>query len=94
MKEVGVSDDEVNELNQNRDGLANLQLLQGALNSEKSATMPAEWLRQTQRDARSRDEYEERHLLGTLPDTMEKFLEFYNVRRERLKTAIGNLLRR
>ena len=94
MKEVGVSDDEVNELKQNRDGLANLQLLQGALNSEKSATMPAEWLRQTQRDARSRDEYEERHLLGTLPDTMEKFLEFYNVRRERLKTAIGNLLRR
>ena len=41
---VDVPDGEIGEFVQRRDGLANLQLLEGSLNTEKHAQMPAEWL--------------------------------------------------
>ena len=77
-----------------KDRLANLQLLQGAVNTEKGATMPAEWLSETYPDEASRHEYEERHLLGHVPESITEFDTFYEARRERLKKRIGQLLGR
>ena len=64
LRESNVPDDKINEFGQIKDGLANLQLLPGLENSEKSSTMPAEWLKETYSDPTNRQEYQDRHLLG------------------------------
>ena len=94
LKGAGVPDEKIPAFKDFKDRLANLQLLQGAQNIEKNATMPAEWLAKTYRDDASRREYEERHLLGRVPDSIGEFEGFYDDRRERLKDAIRHLLGR
>ena len=94
LRDAFVPDDKVAALSDHKDRLANLQLLQGAVNTEKSATMPAAWLSDTYADDASRHEYEERHLLGRVPDAITEFDTFYSARRERLKKRIGQLLGR
>ena len=94
LKDAYVPDDKIAPFKECKDRLANLQLLQGAVNIEKSATMPAEWLSKTYANDASRIEYEERHLLGHVPDSMNEFDTFYDARREQLKERIGQLLGR
>ena len=91
---ANVPAEKVPAFNDQKDRLANLQLLQGALNIEKSATMPAEWLAQTHSNEASRREYEERHLLGQVPKSIREFDTFYGERREKLKARIRQLLGR
>ena len=92
LKDVGVAEDEIACFRERKDGLANLQLLQGAVNTEKNATMPTEWLSRTYIDDTSRRAYQERHLLGHVPDSITEFDTFYDARRERLKERIKELL--
>ena len=94
LKAVGIPDDNIDEVFQQRDGLANLQLLQGALNIEKNAKMPAEWLKEAYPDTEMRQAYQDRHLLGEVPESIAKFDTFYEARRERLKARITELLGR
>lgn len=94
LKAVGVPEEKVTEFMELKDGLANLQLLQGAQNHEKSATMPLEWLRTVNSDGQNRRSYIERHLLTGLPETIKEFDEFYEARREQLKGRIRGLLGR
>ena len=94
LKGACVPDDKIAAFKERKDRLGNLQLLQGAVNIEKSATMPAEWLSKTYANDTSRREYEERHLLGYVPDSINEFDTFYDARRERLKNRIGHLLGR
>lgn len=94
LRTAGVTDSQADEFIQCRDGLANLQLLDGALNREKLAKMPAEWLLETYTDAASRQEYRQKHMLGEVPENIEEFGEFYAARRARLKAAIEGLLGR
>ena len=94
LRDACVPDDKVTAFSDRKDGLANLQLLQGAVNTEKSATMPAEWLSETYVEEASRYEYKEHHLLGNLPESITEFDTFYDARRERLKKRIKQLLGR
>lgn len=94
LKDACVPDDRVEAFRDRKDRLANLQLLQGAANTEKNATMPDEWLSKTYAGEASRREYEERHLLGHVPESINKFDIFYGARRERLKKRIEQLLGR
>ena len=94
LRDAGVPDDRITAFADSKDRLANLQLLQGAVNTEKSATMPAKWLSETYTNDTSRHEYEERHLLGQVPESLTRFDTFYNGRRELLKARIGRLLGR
>ncbi|WP_419856219.1 DUF262 domain-containing protein [Candidatus Poriferisodalis sp.] len=75
------------------DRLANLQLLQGRINSEKGATMPHEWLASRFAASEAR-EYRMRHLLGDVPSSLAEFELFYEQRRERLKERIIEVLGR
>lgn len=93
LRVAGVADDEIDEFIRRRDRLANLQLLEGPLNQEKCAKMPAEWLSEMDTDT-TRREYRKRHTLGEVPEEMKDFGGFYDVRRERLKERIGELLGR
>ena len=92
MKDAGVAEDKVSCFKERKDGLANLQLLPGEVNTEKNATMPAAWLSRTQSDDASRRDYEERHLLGDVPGSITEFDTFYDARRELLKERIRELL--
>ena len=94
LKDACVPEDEVAAFKDRKDRLANLQLLQGAVNIEKSATMPAEWLSKTYANEASRHEYEERHLLNHVPESITEFDTFCDARRDRLKERIGQLLGR
>lgn len=89
---AGVPREKIDNFIRRKDGLANLQLLQGAENNEKRARMPAEWLRQSYPDPTSRQAYLDRHLLGEVPDSITEFDTFYEARRERLKVRIKQLL--
>ena len=94
LKDACVPDDKLRAFMDRKDRLANLQLLQGPVNVEKSAAMPADWLSEAYADDVSRHEYEERHLLGHVPEAITGFDTFYNARRERLKVRIRQLLGR
>ena len=92
LRKAGVPDDKIDEFIQSKDGLANLQLLQGDENTEKSASMPSVWLKSAFSDPINRQEYQDLHLLGEVPPSIKKFDSFYEARRDRLKERIGQLL--
>ncbi len=94
LSKTGVPDNEIDEFIQSRDGLANLQLLQGLENTEKNSSLPAKWLRKAFSDPTNRQEYQDLHLLGEVPESIAKFDTFYESRRERLKEKITKLLGR
>ena len=94
LKTAGIADDKLDDFMRRRDRLANLQLLEGALNSEKHDKTPSEWLLEMHTDPTNRRAYEERHMLGTVPQSINDFDKFYTTRRSRLKEAIGRLLGR
>ena len=94
LRSAGVPDDKIEDFIKHRDGLANLQLLQGAMNVEKNAKMPVDWLSETFPDNSRKDAYTNEHLLDTVPDSITEFDTFYDERRQRLKQRISELLGR
>ena len=95
LMEAGASEESVEDIIGKKNGLANLQLLQGTLNLEKSAKLPSEWLAETYSDdLNGRQAYQDRHLLGKVPESIVCFDTFYEARRERLKARITKLLGR
>ena len=95
LRSAGVPDDEIGSFRSSGNRLANLQLLQGAQNYEKSDRMPADWLDQTYPgDPAGRRQYENIHRLGDVPEEMTEFRVFYDARRTRLKEEITRLLGR
>ena len=72
--------------------LANLQLLRGRENLEKRAMMPAEWLKKRYAKKTERRAHLVDHLIGPVPETMSKFGDFYDDRRQRLRQRINELL--
>ena len=95
LRSAGVPDDEIGRFRSSGNRLANLQLLQGAQNYEKSDRMPADWLDQTYPgDPAGRRQYENIHRLGDVPEKMTGFNAFYEARRTRLKEEITRLLGR
>ena len=94
LREIGIDEVKIEKFLEDHDKLANLQLLVGAVNSEKSEKLPAKWLSETMPDTIQRKEYQEKHLFGDLTEDIAGFEQFYDVRRERLKERIRGLLGR
>jgi len=72
--------------------LQNLQLLDGSINNEKRATMPADWLAKHCPDLDSAAHYRDKHGLGDIPATLDGFEVFYHKRRERLRGTLMQIL--
>ncbi|MFD1797870.1 hypothetical protein FQV27_18245 [Paracoccus aurantiacus] len=72
--------------------LPNLQLLEGPINNEKRARLPAEWLREHLAVEKNRQNYLDNHLLGELPEDISNFRAFYEARREKLRPHIEEML--
>lgn len=92
LRKSGVSEGAVEQARERRNRLPNLQLLEGALNLEKSAALPSSWLAEHSPDKASNTAYRERHDFGDLPGDMDGFLTFYEARRERLRRRVTALL--
>ena len=94
LRKAGLSEDDVEWCQASRDGLANLQLLEGTANIEKQQTLPAEWLAEMYPDNASRADYCDKHLLGEVPAQILGFTMFFDERRTRLRERIGRMLER
>ncbi len=89
----GVSLEKIEEFKNKVNGLANLQLLPGGPNVEKSAALPSEWLQGPHftSDA-ARQQYMLDNDLLDLPESITNFLEFYENRREKLEKRLRHAL--
>ena len=92
LEKLGCATAVIEECLSARDKLANLQLLEGLLNVSKGDTVPAEWLSAAYPDPTQRQAVLDRHDLGRLPATAAEFMEFYQVRRERMRQRLATLL--
>ena len=92
LKAAGVGDERVEEFRDYCDRIGNLQLLDRAVNNEKRASLPAQWLEVHCLNGQARQSYCDRHQLGDVPWEITGFLEFYADRRERRRECIGRLV--
>ena len=92
LREFGVPDEKHDVFGDMRDRLPNLQLLEGRKNMKKKTMLPGEWLEREFPDATKRQAQVDRHLLGDVPEGLDKFDEFYETRRKALEDKIRALL--
>ena len=92
LRNAGVPKKKLGDFRDRVNRLGNLQLLPGAANTEKSATMPAEWLIRAYPNADQRRRVCDEHLLGNVPSEMTRFLKFYKARRAHLVSRLRKLL--
>ena len=98
LKKDGLDDAQVELLRDLRDRLPNLQLLAGADNIQKQATLPMAWLRgrypgqDEEGDKMSIKDYCDLHDLGEPPEEAKDFQQFYNIRHATLKIRIADLI--
>lgn len=88
----GVQEAAVEEWSEQANTLPNLQLIEGAINQEKLAMMPADWLRMREPDDQRREKYIYLHMLEGLPERLGDFEVFYQRRRRALQSRIALLL--
>jgi len=72
--------------------LPNLQLLDGPSNTEKQATMPAEWLSKRYVSDDAKCHYLTLHALGEIPTDIQGFDQFHAARKGRLREMITKML--
>lgn len=93
LAKAGLADDQIEACIDRRDGIANLQLLEGGINTSKQATMPTTWIAEHfGNDAKSRQLYIAGHDLEGIPDGFEGFLAFYDKRRARIRDRLADVL--
>lgn len=92
LKKEGLPDEEIVEFEVMANGLPNLQLLEGSENLEKLASVPSAWVAKVFPTAASRTNYCNNHLLGELPSSVAEFREFYETRRDAIRSRIAALL--
>jgi hypothetical protein len=92
LVKAGVAAEAVDDFKDKMDRLANLQLLDGALNQAKSDSLPADWVATQFPTAAARAAYTERHDLGELPAELTRFPDFYAARRRLMRERLRSLL--
>lgn len=93
LRKLELSEDKIEEWQILRNGLANLQLLDGQANVEKQQTLPSKWLEAMFPNVTQRTDYCAKHLLGNVPDEMADFPSFFEARKTHLRRRIDELLR-
>jgi hypothetical protein len=88
LKQRGLSEDEIARLQDSKDRLSNLQLLEGPDNQSKSDKMPAEWIAETYPEDDDRKDYISRYMLDGVMTDLSGFEVFFKGRRQRLLERI------
>ena len=92
LKARGLAPGQIAQLQERKERLANLQLLEGPDNQSKKDQFPHIWIQQTYRDADARKDYITRHMLEGVLDGLDGFDQFYGLRRRRLLERINAVL--
>ena len=86
MKEVGFSDEQIEQFNAEVNGIANLQFLDVKGNIEKNDKPFKEWLNSTYPDKPERDRYLQQHHISPVQSLdFEDFMGFVSTRKETIK---------
>lgn len=75
-----------------RDRLPNLMLLEGLVNTIKNDKLPAEWMNEAYPVRATRDAVAERHDLGAIPSGPSEFKDFFDNRKEKMRSRMAALL--
>ena len=89
----GIPEDKVYEFIENVDSLANLQLLEGIKNIEKSNKDFKEWLFETFPNEQARKEYMNKNYIPDIDLSIENFEKFIFIRRTLMAKRFSELLR-
>ena len=92
LQNAGIEDRQIEEFIEAMNRIGNLQLLEGTVNTEKRARLPAEWIKAHFPEESKRSNYCNQYLLGEIPCELNDFLEFYEERRKRLHVRINELV--
>jgi hypothetical protein len=92
LKKLGLEAEQIDTLADHANRLPNLQLLEGAINNQKRAAMPAEWLLSHHPEPAARLHYRTKHDLGELPADLRNFEAFYSARRQNINTRLTAML--
>ena len=93
LRNAGVDDDQIDNFIDCANHIANLQLLDGDINNEKRAKLPADWMQgHFSDDVTRRQHYCDMYLLGEIPQDVTGFMSFYEARRERMQERIAELV--
>jgi hypothetical protein len=95
LRNAGYTEEQIERIIRHaRDGLANLQLLPGGENIGKSERLPLEWVREKYADPQALRGYLEQNDMVDLPEDLSGFLDFYELRRDRLRERLVAVLGR
>lgn len=92
LKKLGIPDEDIQFYLDNYNYIANLQLLEGIPNIEKSKKMFDEWIVEMYPDENDRKMYMERNYIPNCSLDIKNFKEFIEKRKELITKAIKNML--
>lgn len=92
LKKYGIAEEKITFYMNNYNYLANLQLLEGVPNQEKSSKDFSQWLSEKYPDKSDRKEYMKRHYIPDIDLTLDNFEEFVQKREKLLVAAFKNLM--
>ncbi|MGI5115626.1 DUF262 domain-containing protein [Treponema sp. SP13] len=93
LKELGIPEEDISFYLDNYNCIANLQLLEGIPNQEKSKRMFIEWIVETYPDETDRKMYMERNYIPNCSLDIKNFREFIKKRTGLITKAIKNMLK-
>ncbi|MER8387051.1 DUF262 domain-containing protein [Mesorhizobium sp. M1380] len=92
LQKQGFDEVDIEVLARHANTLPNLQLLEGAINNEKRASMPVAWLSSHLPDPMAQLHYRTKHELGEVAADLQQFETFYAERRDRLRARLTTML--
>ena len=92
MRKRGIPDADIDVCIDNADRLANLQLLEGVQNQEKSDTDFCDWIDENFPSDQSKSEYMRRHFIPDVDLTLSNFPEFVEKRNLRFRSELCRIL--
>lgn len=93
LRKAGVNEEQIDDFIECMNRVGNLQLMNGVVNVDKRAKLPAVWMREHFLDDDAACvNYQQQYHLDGLPENLEGFLDFYNTRRSMLRSRVKELL--
>ena len=92
LRRRGLTSEHIGEVQQRMNGLANLQLLRGTLNIQKSDALPMAWVRDQLPVETARQAWLAGHDMHDLPEDVADFVAFFDARRSRVSERISRVL--
>lgn len=94
LTDAGLPPDQHDEIRERMNALPNLQLLEGPLNSEKQDKLPLAWAGTRFPDPVAMNHYLAMHDLQEIPESLDRFVDFYEARKTLMLSKSREMLGR